>query len=314
MKKMIPAILIRVIVYPAALYLMFSVIVFFLYTHPKRYVSPPGPRGNRGAVSPQPPTAPEAGGRPESQPLGRGENIGRAVENIRLTASDGVELDGWFIPNAKSDKAVIICHGYPMDKGNVLGFTSFLAKDFNLLLFDFRAMGKSGGFFSTGGRRETKDVTAAVNFLKAKGFTRIGAFGFSMGAATLIMAKDEEIKARVLDAPFANLIRELDFVFKGFGAFRIPLLWLMKVWNFVFLGISADRVAPENFISDIKTPVLLIHGDSDTQVPVENSLTLHKISPRTELWIIKGAGHGGTADIGGAEYDRKILNFFNKNL
>ena len=285
MKKMVPSILIRVIVYPAALYLVFSLIVFFMYTHPKRYVSPPGPW-----------------------------RAARAAENIRLTTSDGVALDGWFIPNAKSDKAVIICHGYPMDKGNVLGFTSFLSKDFNLLLFDFRAMGKSGGFFSTGGLRETKDVTAAVNFLKAKGFTRIGAFGFSMGAATLAMAKNEEIKARVLDATYANLTRELDFVFKDFGAFRIPLLWLIRAWNLVFLQVSADSVAPENFIAGIKTPVLLIHGDSDTQVPVDNSLTLHKIAKQTELWIIKSAGHGETADIGGAEYDKRITEFFSKNL
>jgi hypothetical protein len=88
----------------------------------------------------------------------------------------------------------------------------------------------------------------------------------------------------------------------------------MKAWNLAFLGISTDRVAPENFISAIKTPVLLIHGDSDTQVPVENSLTLHKMAPQTELWIIKGADHGETFYIGGAEYDRRILNFFNKNL
>ncbi|MCX5784646.1 MAG: hypothetical protein NTX59_03060 [Elusimicrobia bacterium] len=287
MKKMILPILIRLIAYPAALYLVFSVIVFFLYTHPKRYISPPG--------------------------LGPGNN-GPAVENVRLATPDGVELDGWYIPNKKSGKALIICHGYPMDKGNVLSFTSFLAKDFNLLLFDFRAMGKSGGFFSTGGRRETRDVSAAVNFLKAKGFTHIGAFGFSMGAATLAMAKDYEIKARVLDSPYASLSRELDFIFKDFGVFRIPLLWLMKAWNLVFLGISADGVAPENFIAAIKTPVLLIHGDSDTQVPVENSLTLHTITPKTELWIIKGANHGETSFIGGAQYNSRILNFFNKNL
>ncbi|MBU2573307.1 MAG: hypothetical protein KKH28_04440 [Elusimicrobia bacterium] len=279
------AILIRLIAYPAAFYLVLSLLVFFLYTHPKRYISPPGPVRNS-----------------------------LTVENVRLLASDGVELDGWFIPNKKSGKAVIICHGYPMDKGNVLGFTEFLAKDFNLLLFDFRAMGKSGGFFSTGGWRETKDVTAAVEFLKAKGFARMGAFGFSMGAAALAMAQNTEIQARVLDSSFANLYDELDFVFRSLGPFRFPLLWLMKMWNFVILGINAGRVAPEDFISGIKTPALLIHGDSDTQAPVSGSLTLHKRNPRTELWIIKGAEHGETSDKGGAEYDRRILNFFNTNL
>ena len=285
MRKMIFPILLRLIAYPAALCLVFSAVMFFLYTHPKRYISPAN--------------------------LGR---VARAAENIRLTASDGVELDGWFIPNIKSDKAVIICHGYPMDKGNVLGFTSFLAKDFNLLLFDFRAMGKSGGFFSTGGWRETKDVTAAVNFLKAKGFAHIGAFGFSMGAATLAMAKNEEIKARVLDSPFASLSRELDFIFRGLGVFRIPLLRFMQVWNLIFLGTGSGRVAPEKFIAAIKTPVLLIHGDKDTQVPVESSLRLKAANPRAELWIINGANHGETLAIAENSYKNKVVDFFQKNL
>lgn len=285
MKETSLALLIRIIAYPAAFYLVFSLLVFFLYTHPSRYVSPPLPADR------------------DLKP-----------ESVRLRTSDGVELDAWFIPNRKSGKAVIICHGYPMDKGNVLGMAEFLARDFNLLLFDFRAMGGSGGFFSTGGWRETKDVTAAVEFLKAKGFARMGGFGLSLGAATLAMAQDEALKARVLDSSFANLFEELDFVFGWLGPFRHPLLGLMRTWNFLLLGINASAVAPEKFISAVKTPVLLIHGDLDSQVPVSGSLRLHEKNPAAELWIIKGAEHCQTRDMAGAEYDKRVLEFFNKNL
>jgi uncharacterized protein len=284
-KNILSAILIRLIVYSALICLAISLAAFFQYAHPKRHVTPPDRLQDRL--------------RPES---------------VRLRTSDGVELDAWFIPNKKSPKAVIVCHGYPMDKGNVLGMAEFLAGDFNLLFFDFRAMGKSGGFFSTGGWRERKDVSAAVGILEAKGFPRAGAHGFSPGAAPPALAEDPEIRARVLDSPFANLYGELDYVFGSMGAVRHPLLRLMQMWNFLFLGINSGKVAPEDFIAGIKTPVLLIHGDGDTTIPAASSLKLHELNPGTELWLVKGADHGQAASRGGAEYKRRVLAFFNKNL
>jgi len=53
---------------------------------------------------------------------------------------------------------------------------------FSVLMFDFRAHGRSDGRLSTSGYLEQRDVLGAVAFLRAKGLIRLGLFGFSMGA------------------------------------------------------------------------------------------------------------------------------------
>ena len=41
----------------------------------------------------------------------------------------------------------------------------------------------------------------------------------------------------------------------------------------------------------ITIPVLIIHGDKDKNVPVEQSIKINKIFPNCKLEIIEGAGH-----------------------
>ncbi len=283
--KSICMILWRVIAYPALAYIVFSLIIFYLYVHPRRYIS---------------------GFKPSDSGVG--------FEAVTFTTSDGVRLAGWFIPNKNSKKAVIICHGYPMDKGNVYGMASFLIKDFNVLLFDFRALGESGGFFSTGGAKETADVDAAIAFLADKGFKSVGLFGFSMGASAILMSRNPAIAARTADSPYADIGEELGYIFKGYGAFRRPLIRLMKFWSILALGVNMDRVSPLRRVTEITGPLLLIHGDKDTQVPVESSLKLKAANPEAVLWIINDANHGETRAAAAGAYENKVMDFFKKNI
>lgn len=276
----------RLLFYPALLYVFFSLIFFWLYAHPKRYI---------GAYQPR--------------------DFGFKPESVKLKTADGIELDAWFLPHKTSRKAVIVCHGYPMDKGDVLGLTVFLAREFNLLYFDFRATGRSGGFFSTGGARETRDIDAAVKFLEGRGFGNgAGAFGFSMGGAAVLLSTNPAIKARVLDAPYADLAGELDYIFHSWGVWRGPLIALMKAWSFIFMGVDINSVNPAGSAAALTTPILLVHGDSDTQVPPANSERIKAANPAAELWVVKGANHGENWYRAGNEYERRIKAFFNKNL
>ncbi|OGS11924.1 MAG: hypothetical protein A2234_06830 [Elusimicrobia bacterium RIFOXYA2_FULL_58_8] len=276
----------RALLYPSLAFAALAFVFFWIYAHPRRYISPREP-----------------------------ESLGLIPERVRLSTTDGISLDAWFIPHKISGKTVIICHGYPMDKGDVLELTHFLARDFNLLYFDFRATGRSGGFFSTGGKREVRDIDAAVAFLKSRGLAGgIGLFGFSMGAATVLLSENPAIKARAADAPYADLAQEMAHIFRGFGIWRKPLLAAMKAWSLVLMGVNINSISPARSAAGLTTPVLLIQGDADTQVPPENAFKIKAASPSAELWLIKGAGHGETREAAGLQYEERIAAFFAKNL
>lgn len=268
-----------------ALFGAVSFVFFWLYAHPNRF---PG----------------------SATPADHGLNF----EPLKLRTSDGVTLDAWFVPHASSKKAVVVCHGYPMDKSDVLGLTHFLASGFNLLYFDFRATGRSGGYWLTGGPREALDIDAAVEWLKARGLADIGAYGFSMGAASVLQAPNPAIKARVADAPYAELDAALRRAFAFLGPLRRPVLAGISFWGRVFFGRSTGSVSPARAAAGLKTPVLLIHGTADRVLGPGQSRAIKAAAPAAELWIVDGAGHGETRGAAGAEYDRRVADFFRRHL
>jgi dipeptidyl aminopeptidase/acylaminoacyl peptidase len=61
----------------------------------------------------------------------------------------------------------------------------------------------------------------------------------------------------------------------------------------------ARQVSPLYQVSKDDPPFLIIHGDKDPQVPLEQSERLHarlqQTGVRSELIVLPGAGHGGPA-------------------
>ncbi|MBU2530999.1 MAG: prolyl oligopeptidase family serine peptidase [Elusimicrobia bacterium] len=285
MNNLAVKIIVRVFIYTALIYFVFSIIFFFLYSLPKRYKSPFTPK-----------------------------DFNTDYEEVKLLTQDNIALDAWFIKNPKSLKAIIICHGYPMDKGNVYHLTAFLSKKYNLLYFDFRGMGKSEGFLTSGGYKETLDIEAGLDFLHKRGFKGIGIYGLSMGAATALMVKPGKLKAIVADSPYADLKSVLDDIFSIFGILRHPLLAVMNIYNKIVFGVTTQNVSPLKNIGNLKIPILIIHGDQDSQLPLSGSKKLHEKNPESQLWIIKGADHCETSFVAGDEYDRRVTAFFDKNL
>src|SRR6267142_2627906 len=120
-------------------------------------------------------------------------------EDVWFKTADGLTLRGWYIPCAKeTQKTLILLHGYPADKGNILPALAFLHEDFNLLLFDFRYLGKSEGSYSTAGAKEVEDLLAAIQFLKGRGVKEVGVWGFSMGGAVALMAIEKALEIRAV--------------------------------------------------------------------------------------------------------------------
>ena len=243
------------------------------------------------------------------------EDFDLKYENITFKSVDGLKLGGWFFPHNKSKDAVIVMHGYPANKADLLSVAYFLNKKYNVFLFDFRSFGQSQGSYTTVGFKEVKDLEGAVKFLKEeKNIKSIGAFGFSLGGAVAIMSKNKDIKAIVADSTYASLDRMVKALYKNFFFLKGPFVFLTNIYARIIFGIYPKNVSPLNDIKEINAPILLIHAQKDSQIPVENSILLDKNAKNSELWIIENADHGETHALKKEEYEKRILEFFEKNL
>ncbi len=260
--------------------------------------------------------------------------FGLSYERVEFTTEDQLIIRGWFIPAAPFARApgqeatgekeavptIVVGHGYPFDKANILGHVLFLHQRFHLLLIDFRYFGESDGWMTTVGIREQLDVQAALDYLQQRkdiDSTRIGAMGFSMSGSTFIVAQDPRIRAIVADSPFASLAKivESQFFFIP-GPLNWAIVALTSLYAKGLLGLDIDQASPENTIHSLATPLLLIHGETDSQIPANHSRTLlAKANPElTTLWLIPGADHGHAHAIAGITYELRVLDFFTTHL
>jgi len=236
-------------------------------------------------------------------------------ENVSFKTADGITLRGWYVPSEKrTQKTLILLHGYPADKADILPALAFLQKDFNLLLFDFRYLGESDGKYSTAGAKEVEDLLAAIRFLKSRGITEVGVWGFSMGGAVALMAIERapEIRAVVAESSYASLSDMALQLFKV-RLINYPIAYLIGLWAKLFLGIDLRDASPAERIRNSTIPILITHSSDDAVIPFSQAKLLqHALinNPRAEFWFNSEFAHGQLD----AEYKTRLRNFYQKNL
>ncbi len=246
------------------------------------------------------------------------DNFNLKYENISFKTKDGLILRGWFIPTNYSkglNSAIIVGHGFPADKNNVLPATKFLNKHYNLLYYDFRYFGESDGKITTIAYKEQEDMLQAINFLKKRNITSIGILGFSMSAATSLLIDSKDVKAIVADSSFSNLhdiMKKVFFIFPSIT--KYPFIWLTSFYARIFLGMKLSEISPEENVKTLNVPILFIHGTKDSQIPVGHSKILHKNALNSELWLIEGVDHGMSFSKNPDEYEKRVTEFFDNHL
>ena len=253
---------------------------------------------------------------PETNPAA----FGLEAEDISFLTEDGIRLKGWFVPSMGSHKTIIVTHGWSAERSGTLSSTAFLRRGgYNLLYFDFRNHGESGGTLSSVGRWETRDLLAAIRFLlqnKGEAAGWIGVWGLSMGAAVAITtaAEHPEIKAVVAESSFSTfngVVIRSAWVF-----YRVPRWPLTPITLFFIrwrLGFDPEPFSPLYHIRRLAPrPVLFIQGDRDARAPVSEGRALFQAAGEPkELWTVPGADHGEAHSKEPETYEKKVIGFFN---
>ena len=244
-----------------------------------------------------------------------------SFEKITVKSKDGLDLAGWWIPSihGKSRIVIIFCHGLGADKYQVMDYVPFLRENgYNILSFDFRGHGENKSKYTSLGYFEINDLLGAVDFVKTKGMKSIGVLGLSMGAATAIVAakKTGDINAIVSDSGFARLAPLINrYAKRIYHISFTPLVSLVKKVAEIRISAKYDTVNPVDDIKDLKVPVLIIHGDKDENIPVENANMLYESAKEPKkLLIFPGATHVESHSIAQVKYEKEVLGFFKKYL
>ena len=251
--------------------------------------------------------------------------IGIDFENISFITTDSIKLRGWFIgsQNSRTAPTIIIAHGLGASKSDFINLSGFLSSNgFNVLLFDFRAHGESGGKSCSLGLKEQMDITATLDYIISRKNLKnknIGLYGFSLGgsAGILTASKDLKIKAIVADTPFSRLYTiSADVIKRTYHLPSFPFMQLANVFYRLSFGGWIGQVAPADVIHLISPrPILLITSDIDQMTPIYHARELiRKAGEPKELWVIEGATHGGTISMDAERYNQKLFNFFSKAL
>jgi fermentation-respiration switch protein FrsA (DUF1100 family) len=142
---------------------------------------------------------------------------------------------------------------------------------------------------------------------------RLGGYGASMGAVTLIQAAagDDRLEAIVADSAFPT-IDEMTGRMVRWGI----LIPFMKAMIKIQTGATAGDIRPIDDIGAISPrPVLIIQGGDDTVIPPDSAQRLFDAAgePRT-LWVQPGVDHVSLFASYPGEFAQRVIGFFKAEL
>lgn len=251
------------------------------------------------------------------------ETVGVAdYQAVSFSAADGVSLRGWYAP-PQNGAVILLVHGHGGNRCELLPEAGVLAAaGYGFLLFDTRGAGESAGNTVTFGLSEVNDVEGAFDFVAAQPAVdahRIGVFGHSQGAATVILAgaRLPHIRAVIAESGYTSLQDNVNSGVKNLvGLPPFPFGPLIVFFGQQEAGLDITQVRPIDVVADISPrPVLFIHGALDRPIPVENAYQLYAAAQEPkELYVMPDAGHCCFLEIGGSAYAQKIITFFDGAL
>ncbi|MEZ4668001.1 MAG: prolyl oligopeptidase family serine peptidase [Anaerolineae bacterium] len=256
-----------------------------------------------------------------------------AYQEVTFPArEDQVTISGWYVPAQDVDEtiapSVILVHGlndckrYPY----ILMPAGMLNKaGFNVLMIDLRNHGDSqvvDGRYA-GGVLEYRDVLGAWDWLvNDKHFApeKVGLFGISLGAATVLIAFGEEprVAAAWEDSSYAD-INETITAELSRNNYPILLEGAGVLMGSVISNHNITAKSPLETMSKLNgRPLFITHGAADARLSVKYAYDLEAAAKANgqdvPLWIVDGSDHIRAMFEHTAEYEQKLVTFFKSNI
>jgi pimeloyl-ACP methyl ester carboxylesterase len=241
-------------------------------------------------------------------------DVGVPVERVTVRTSDGLDLAATYVPSTNRAAVIVFPGATRLDEARMIARNGY-----GVLLLEPRGQGSSqGDNVRWAGDR---DLQAASEYLQARADVdpeRIGAIGFSIGGEILLeaAAKSPAIKAVVSEGAGARVGElDADAVSAAERLLYAPVMAVMTAAATVFqnhgppppIGDRIGLIAPR--------PVFLIYavpgaGQEDVRQPKYFAAA----GEPKEIWLVPGSDHTGGIDAQPAEYERRVIGFFDRAL
>lgn len=209
---------------------------------------------------------------------------------------DGVEIRGVHL-QSDFPTLLVYCHGFLGGKNyaHIQRWTQMLAEDMDVIVFDFRGHGESGGA-TTLGDKEVLDLDAVLNYAARFGYARVTVMGSSMGGAVAIRYTAEaqqQVDAVITMGAFAHK-RFSPMAMAGLGLLR----WSAsrRVMHHTYttrIERAQPPYDPRDFVANLcPRPYLVIHGEYDPLIPLAHARELFACAREPKiLYVIRHGGH-----------------------
>ena len=245
------------------------------------------------------------------------DELGVVHEDVSFTTSDGLTLHGWYVPSRNGAGIV----DFPGRLGTQAHARMLARHGYGVLLFDRRGEGRSEGRGNMLGWGGEKDIIAAVDWLKHRPDVdpdRIGGLGLSVGGELMLeaAAKDPDLAAVVSDGAGARHVREDKEAIPGAEFWAMSPAFALAD---VSVAVFSDTAPPESLFDLVPRiaprPLLFIYapdGGNATEVLTPDYARI--AGPNASLWSVPDAPHIKAIKTAPAQYERHVVDFFDKAL
>lgn len=254
------------------------------------------------------------------------------MEEVTFEDSQGNKILGTILIPKQAESVVIISHGFSSSKEGKLYIE--LQNELNkagigTLRYDYYGHGK---LYCKGAKYTvTRDVTltkcidsikAAISLVRSRGDYNIGLVGSSFGGLISLIAasQDSEIHALALKS---SVVEPIDFWRQRLGDARIEKWKREGIMHYTERGENFElnyafwedlqKYKTFEIAKNITCPVLIVHGGSDTVVPITQSQNLADIV-NTKVNVVKGANHDYANPVQYSEMKKLITDFLVEKL
>ena len=226
--------------------------------------------------------------------------LGLAPERVTFASVDGVRLVAWVIraPHDSAGRWLLICHGNGgnlSEAGRPFHYAGLRALGLNLLAFDYRGYGESGGVPSEPGLYRDADAAwrYLIDTLRVPP-DRIVLFGHSLGSAVAIeLATRVPAAGLILDGALSSVIERAQEAYP-----YVPVRW-----------IARSRYPSLERIGRLTLPKLFLHARADEVIPLAHGRRLYDAAPPPKSFVALAGGHGDAFERDSAAYFGAIARF-----